>query len=250
MSTRFIVSSDVCSSSDKDGSTILSVEKGLLYSIIGVGSLVWTKLTACPEGLTLDVIVNSIRADFKDVPQQQIKRDVESLLNQLSQKGIVQANDGKTRQIAGVAQTWFDTVVEFLARASVNILLKLRLTAIAAFLELALFDLTLKVGGFRGLHRVVKRWPTVKNGDVNSDAVERVCAAVDRAAIYYLKHALCLQRSAVAACLLRSHGVPAQMVIACRKFPFKGHAWVEVGGEVANDNKKVQAFYHSVLERC
>src|SRR5260370_10518893 len=159
-------------------------------------------------------------------------------------------NDGKPKRIAEAAQTWFYSVVELLARTAVNVLLKLRLTSSAAFLEFALADLTLKVGGFRGLHRAVKRWPIVNNGDGNSDAVERVCAAVDRAAIYYLKHALCLQRSAVAACLLRSHGVPAQMVIACRKIPFKGHAWVEVGGEVVNDNKKVQAFYHIVLVRC
>jgi len=250
MTTRFTTSPDVCSSTDKDGSTILSVEKGRLYSIIGVGSLVWTKLTACPEGLTLDAIVNLVRTDFKDVPQQQIVRDVGSLLNQLSQKGIIQENSGKTRRIAGAAQTWFGTVGDLLARTSVNILLKFRLTTIAAFLELALVDLTLKIGGFRALHRIVKCRPTANKNNLSPETVPRVCAAVDRAATYYLKHALCLQRSAVAARLLRSHGVPAQMVIACRKLPFKGHAWVEVEGEVVNDNEKVQTIYRSVLERC
>ncbi|HKZ80591.1 MAG TPA: lasso peptide biosynthesis B2 protein [Pyrinomonadaceae bacterium] len=250
MTSRFTVSPDVCSSSDKDGSTILSVEKGRLYSIIGVGSLVWTKLTACPEGLTLDALANSIQVDFRDVPQQQIRRDVESLLNQLNQNGIVQANDGKTELIPGAAKRWFDNVVELLARIAVNLLLKLRLTSIAAFFELTLVDLMLKVGGFRALHRVVKHWPIANKKDLIPEAVQQTSKAVDRAATYYPKHALCLQRSAVAACLLRSHGVPAQMVIACRKIPFKGHAWVEVGGEVVNDNKKVQAFYHSVLERC
>src|SRR4030095_13036392 len=90
MTTRFIASTDVCSSSDKDGSTILSVEKGRLYSVKGVGSLVWTKLNSCPDGLTFDAIVDSIRADYKDVPPQQIMRDVESLLNQLSKKGIIE----------------------------------------------------------------------------------------------------------------------------------------------------------------
>lgn len=249
MTTRFTISPDVCSSSDKDGSTILSVEKGRLYGIIGVGSLVWTKLTACPEGLTLDAIVNSIRADFEDVPQQQIVGDVCSLLNQLSQKGIIRENSGKTKRIAGAAQTWFGTVGDLLARTSVNILLKFRLTTIAAFLELAVVDLTLKIGGFRALHRIVKCRPTNKN-NLSPETVPRVCAAVDRAATYYLKHALCLQRSAVATRLLRSHGVPAQMVIACRKLPFKGHAWVEVEGEVVNDNEKVQTIYRSVLERC
>src|SRR5258705_4054084 len=45
MSPQFTVSPHICSSSNKDGSIILNVERGLLYSLIGVGSLMWTKLT-------------------------------------------------------------------------------------------------------------------------------------------------------------------------------------------------------------
>lgn len=250
MTTRFTISPDVCSSSDKDGSTILSVEKGVLYSVIGVGSLMWTKLNARPEGINLHDIVRSIQADFKDVPERQIRADVEKLLNQLSQKGIVELSGGMSNQIARGSQRWLETVVERLVRTTINSLLKLKLIPIAVFLELVWVDLRLKHGGFRALHGVVKRWPVADTKDAPSGVVQSLCEAVDQATTYYPRQVLCLQRSAVTACLLRSYGVPAQMVIACRRIPFKGHAWVEVDGAVVNDNQKIQTVCSSILERC
>lgn len=67
-----------------------------------------------------------------------------------------------------------------------------------------------------------------------SDAVERICSAVDMACAWYWKEALCLQRSAATSCLLKSHGIFAQMVIGAQELPFKAHAWVEVDCCVVN----------------
>jgi len=117
-----------------------------------------------------------------------------------------------------------------------------------AFLGLAAADIIMKLAGFTRLYRTVKSWPTSKNGTNDPKMIANICVAVDRAIMYYPKHALCLQRSAVATCLLRRQGVPAQMVIGCRKMPFHSHAWVEVDGEVVNDKKKIPEFY-SVLDR-
>jgi len=120
---------------------------------------------------------------------------------------------------------------------------------VVAFLGLAIVELILKLAGFRYLFSTIKRWPLVGKKTACPETISRICSAVDRAATYYLKHALCLQRSAVTTCLLRMYGVPAQMVIACRIMPYHGHAWVEVEGVVVNDRQKVQSFY-SVLKRC
>ena len=78
---------------------------------------------------------------------------------------------------------------------------------------------------------------------------ERICAAVDMACIWYWKEVLCLQRSAVTACLLKRHGVPAQMVIGAQQIPFRAHAWVEVDGSVVNDKPYTPEMY-AVLDRC
>lgn len=120
---------------------------------------------------------------------------------------------------------------------------------VLAFVALAAADVLMKFGGFHRLYDTVRNWPVSKKGSANAEQIAAVIAAVDRAGRYYPKHALCLQRSAVGTCLLRMAGVPAQMVMGCRKIPFRGHAWVEVNGEVVNDKPNVQVHYR-VLDRC
>jgi len=69
------------------------------------------------------------------------------------------------------------------------------------------------------------------------------------ACIWYWKEALCLQRSAATACLLKKYGVPAQLVFGAQQMPFKAHAWVEVDGRVVNDKPYTSEMY-AVLDRC
>ena len=72
--------------------------------------------------------------------------------------------------------------------------------------------------------------------------------SVDEACVWYVKRAPCLQRSAVTACLLRRHGIRAEMVIGYRGLPFESHAWVEVDARIVNDRPQYQKFF-TVLER-
>ena len=117
-----------------------------------------------------------------------------------------------------------------------------------AYLKLIQFDQYLARRNFSALYSKVRNYPTRKNTP-SSDAVERICAAVDMACIWYWKEVLCLQRSSALACLLKRYGVPAQMVIGAQQMPFKAHAWVEVGGRVVNDKPYTPELY-AVLDRC
>lgn len=117
-----------------------------------------------------------------------------------------------------------------------------------AYLKLIQFDLYLARKNFAALYQKVRNYPLAKNS-FSSDAVERICAAVDMACIWYWKEALCLQRSSALACLLKRYGVPAQMVIGAQQMPFKAHAWVEVDGRVVNDKSYTPELY-AVLDRC
>ena len=117
-----------------------------------------------------------------------------------------------------------------------------------AYLKLIHFELYLARGNFAALHDKVRKYPVGKLVPA-SDAVERICAAIDMACIWYWKEALCLQRSAATACLLKKYGVPAQMVIGAQQMPFKAHAWVEVEGLVVND-KPYTAEMYAVLDLC
>jgi len=117
-----------------------------------------------------------------------------------------------------------------------------------AYGKLIYFDLYLARGNFSALYEKVRNYPVGKRA-LRPAAVEEICSAVDMACIWYWKEALCLQRSAATACLLREFAVPAQLVIGAQQMPFKAHAWVEVAGRVAND-KPYTAGMYVVLDRC
>jgi hypothetical protein len=117
-----------------------------------------------------------------------------------------------------------------------------------AYLQLIHFDLYLARGNFAALYHRVRKCPLGQRSP-STDAVERICSAIDIACIWYWKEALCLQRSAATACLLKKYGVPAQLVIGVQQIPFKAHAWVEVEGRVVNDKPYTPEMY-AVLDRC
>jgi hypothetical protein len=117
-----------------------------------------------------------------------------------------------------------------------------------AYLKLIHFDLYLARDNFAALYGKVRNYPVGAQAAAE-DAIERVCSAVDMACIWYWKEALCLQRSAATACLLKQYGVSAELVIGARQMPFKAHAWVEVDGRVVNDKPYTPEMY-AVLDRC
>lgn len=117
-----------------------------------------------------------------------------------------------------------------------------------AYRRLFQFEFYISRGTFLALYQKVRTCPITQKPD-SRVPVDQICSAVDLACIWYWKQALCLQRSAATACLLKSYGVPAQMVLGAQQLPFKAHAWVEVEGRVVNDKPYVSEMY-TVLDRC
>jgi Transglutaminase-like superfamily len=119
---------------------------------------------------------------------------------------------------------------------------------VAAILKLTYFESFGRSDGFLALYTKVGNHKLSKKSP-RSDALVRVCRAVNIATICYWKEVLCLQRSAATTCLLRSYGVAAQLVFGVQQNPFKAHAWVEVNGLVVNDRPYVSEMY-TVVDRC
>lgn len=119
-----------------------------------------------------------------------------------------------------------------------------------AFAALLVFDF-LGLGrnrNFAKMLRLVSNWRVASRAKV-PNAIDRVCNAVNYACVWYPRQVLCLQRSAVTTCLLRSCGVDAKMAMGAQKLPFKAHAWTEVDGRAINERRDVQKIY-GVWERC
>ena len=120
--------------------------------------------------------------------------------------------------------------------------------ALQAYTELIHFDWYIRRSDFARLRERVSSC-TVASYPGPKIGVIRICSAVDHACIWYWKEVLCLQRSAATACLLKRHGLPAQLVVGAQQIPFKAHAWVEVDGRVVNDRSYIPEMY-AVLDRC
>jgi hypothetical protein len=120
------------------------------------------------------------------------------------------------------------------------------LASICAYVGLLVFDV-LSLAGFTLQHRLVRGCPRLSRTP-DARTVARLCRAVDEACVWYPKQVFCFQRSAVATCLLRLRGVPAQLVIGYRPVPLDSHAWVEVDRQVVNDRPQYQKFF-LVLDR-
>jgi len=113
------------------------------------------------------------------------------------------------------------------------------------FWELVRYDLLFAWCGIKGVRH---RRPAGLHATSSADQQAAICEAVRSAAPFYWKPIRCLQRSIVTARIIGRHGIPAQVVIGYRPTPFFSHAWVEVGGRVANDSPVYQAKLQ-VLER-
>ena len=243
---RFSISPNIYSTSDEDGTTILDIKHDKIYNLIGVGSVMWAKLVAAKEGLTSSEIVGDLSSKFTNVPRTQIERDVDRLLSSFREKRLTQPVT--TSRLSALPKYSVGSIAQFIAHQSVTVLGKINLTAFAAFLALGTTDILLKLVSFSALYHTVKGWP-VNSKKANAETLERVRYAILTAMTWYPKQVMCLQRSAVTTCLLRSAGVQAEMIIGCQRLPFLAHAWVEVDGEVINDKAQVQ-LTHAVLDRC
>jgi hypothetical protein len=120
--------------------------------------------------------------------------------------------------------------------------------ACRAYLLLICIDHYLAGGDFSVMYERVRR-VRLRNRAESPEETEAICRAVDIASVWYWKQVPCLQRSAAATCLLRRHGIAAQLVIGAQCMPFRAHAWVEVEGKIVNDKPYISELY-AVLDRC
>jgi hypothetical protein len=244
-STRFSINPHVCYALDKGGTIVLSVEKGIFYSVTGIGSIVWAKLTNHSEGMTLDTIVDDLAAEFNEVTRQEIEDDLKNLLEDLRRKEIIQVNQKSNRQAYGPRELICIGAV-FLTRLATSLLIRLKLNTFAVFLYLALFQFVGACGGFRIRRYAVSRWPVAKIQKTDQKVLSNLCLTVTKACVWFPKLSKCLQQSTATTCFLRQYGFSAEMVIGVHKMPFSSHAWVEVNGKVVNDHRNVQTYFKVV----
>ena len=121
------------------------------------------------------------------------------------------------------------------------------MTARALFL-FVLIDLGLHFFGFNGVYKAFVRWTRKMRRPVpegqEQQVLDRTLAGVVAATrLYYRRQKDCLPKSLTIYYLVRKQGIPANLCIGVKKFPFAGHAWVEYGGRVVDDFPKRVPLY-------
>jgi hypothetical protein len=230
-----------------DGCILLNVDSGRFYSSTGLGAQIWSQLIHKNEPATVRQLASGICADASSFSEPML-RDINLFLENLKGAGFISSVDEASLELqapqrvdvlrgsANAAR--IPTIVGF----CMGIFLRTSRVSriLTAYLAIAAADLIIKLGGFRALYRAVRNWPVSSRKATDRLPPEEILCAVDKASAFYRRKARCLQRSCSAVWLLRTVGVPAQLIIGCRKIPFLAHAWVEIDNQVVGDSPLIK----------
>jgi hypothetical protein len=227
----------------EDGAVLLDIEHDRILKLNSVAVEMWKLLII---GQTESQIAFSLSQKYQ-VSEQRIAEDVNALIRRISELGVAQRStftdppEQSNQSPPPPSFPWYgQPPIDSGPRPKMRMVL-------SSLLGLVIFDAILSFLSLKSMCRCVRAWPVKRPRFANPSIIGQVCGAVERACVWYPKRALCLQRSAVTTCLLRTHGVSAQMMIGVRPMPFLAHAWVEADGSVINDWPRVRKFYRSLL---
>jgi hypothetical protein len=226
----------------QDGAALLDIQQGLCLSLNPVASEIWNLLM---QSLCPDQIIEHIATKFA-VPREEVARDVKDFVEVLSQRALLTTRQGERPKLGWAIALFHHchTMLQGLMRRNDHMIV---LTSKALFALLA-FDLLRMSTTFATMYEFVRGWTTAPRSP-NDSVIERVSNAIDYACVCYPKTVLCLQRSAVMTCMLRSCGIPAQMVLGAQQVPFVAHAWCEVAGRPTGERVDVKSLY-KVWDGC
>lgn len=227
-----------------DGGVVLDLKHDRLLKLNAVATEMWTLLS---RGMSETQVVEQIAHRY-GVDRLRVGEDLRALLRRGEELGLspgsaliaepTEQKPLKEGKPSPVASEQDHVALKAVRRAG---------DVVKAILGLALFDIILSCRSLETLCSIVRSWPVRRlRGASEPTVIGQISGAVERASVWYPKKALCLQRSAVTTCLLRSHGIGADMVVGVRSMPFLAHAWVEVDGRVVNDFPRVKTFYQSL----
>src|SRR5262249_40373413 len=111
MSESFRILPNVCSVTDRDGTTILDFRGNRIYSLIGMGSVVWSQLASSSKSVTFDELLSGLANEFDSVSRIQIEQDLTALLSSFRSRALVQSSPELSSLESRVRRAVFRTAV-------------------------------------------------------------------------------------------------------------------------------------------
>lgn len=226
--------------SSPDGHFLLDIQHDRILRLNSVGFEIWTLLAT---GASEPQIVHRLSQRYQ-VNEQTIAKDVRGMLERLDQLQISPANSTSAERMPTKPNDRQQPSYPWYGQPDVPKPEPRKVTVVWAVIGLFLFDVILRVFSLKVLCWCVKTCPIIRRSP-DAATPAKICSAVEHATVWYPKQAVCFQRSAVTACLLRCYGITARMMIGLRPLPLQAHSWVEISDAVLNDWRPVSHFYHT-----
>jgi len=202
----------------EDGCIILDFGRDKVLSINQAGAVILHKIASSKSGLSRTELIKAARNEIDPSTLSRNESLVNDLFDKLSNKGLLESPTIATNaQVRWFCEIAGQGIVKG-ARYLIAILVRVKLHMLAALVALLIVDTVLKLIGINALRRLVTDWP-IRGEAPDSRVVGYTCSKVSRTCTWYPKKALCLQRSAAAACLLCEIGASAELVIGVHKMP-------------------------------
>ncbi|WP_286925405.1 MULTISPECIES: lasso peptide biosynthesis B2 protein [Lysinibacillus] len=92
-----------------------------------------------------------------------------------------------------------------------------------------------------------KKWGKVQLKKYKSKDIRKLLKKIDKVCFWFFGNAQCLHRSLIGFKLIRKKGIPVQLIIGVKKFPFSSHAWLVYEDKVINDVQSVSQSYIEIM---
>ncbi|MEK6320954.1 MAG: lasso peptide biosynthesis B2 protein [Acidobacteriota bacterium] len=216
------------SSKRVNGQTVvLDLESGRYFGLDAIGSQIWAHLV---EGVSLGEIVDLLAQQYGE-GKKKMWEDVTKFVDELQMNGLVEI-DKKA------AESPSSGPVENYRPSR----LRRAFQFIQAYAFLLFIDLGLRLVSLKKLCGFFSR--KARSGRVvPADEVRRMTLIPLAVLRWYRPGIACLHRAVTTYCFLRWRGIPVELCLGVRTYPFASHSWVEYEGEVLDDVSAVKQWY-------
>ena len=84
--TKMVIPAQVMARQVGDETVILDLASGMYFGLDPVGAKIWQLLS---DGHQIDAVVTALHGEY-DVPEERLRQDVDSLVNELVSRGLIE----------------------------------------------------------------------------------------------------------------------------------------------------------------
>ena len=73
---------------DEDGSVLINLQSGKVFSLNGVGAKIWTMLE---QGINFDGVLDALRGEY-NLPSAELKNDLDGFIDELARRDLLKVS--------------------------------------------------------------------------------------------------------------------------------------------------------------